>query len=211
MPSVRVELDSHRIYGRANFFRHVGEGIFQRLVHIHKIKRSEVVVPENAYRAVAKAYYLLSDPYKSLAGIKWTDDIKKVTLSMAATMMVSPFQIPDGIPVLNRYIPHINGLLAEAAAVSIHGSLEFANRQFESKLHFYNALRLFGQFDGLKEFMTDLANARDRDVYDVELSVSDRYKISQAIQTSEMIRNSKVVGRSAGGPPKQPVEVPPQR
>lgn len=200
MPSIRVELDRHRVDGRATFFRHVGQGLFERLSQAHKINDRQVVLPETAFRETAKAYYLLSDTYKVLAGIEWTDDIKKAALSMAAVIVVSPFQVPEGASISNRYVPHINGLLAEAVACSILGNDEFVDRHFESKLHFYSSLRLLGKFDGLSTFAADLRHQTVQDIYEIELSVQDRYKISQAIQTSEMIYRFRVFARLPGEP-----------
>jgi hypothetical protein len=190
-----VELNRHRIDGRASLFRHAGEGLFKRLIQQKKIKLGEVIVPEGAYREVAKAYYLLSDPYKAQSGISWTDDIKKTGLSLAAVMIVAPFQVPNSTAVVNRYIPRINELYAEAVACSITGNAEFISRNFESKLHFYNALRLLACFDGLGEYLEDLRNLHTKDVYDVTFSRQDQSKVSQAIQTGEMIMNFKVFAR----------------
>ena len=135
---------------------------------------------------------MLSDTYKWHSGIKWTDDIKKAGLSMAAVMLVSPIQANSEQPVTNRYVPRINELTAEAAACSILKRPTFVDRAFESKLHFYNSLRLLTQFDCLKEFVGDLEAGRTADEYEIGFSHSDHYKISDAIQKAEMISNFRV-------------------
>jgi len=189
---VRVELDRRRVDGRASFLQHAGEGLFQRLLNAKRITLGEVIVPPGAYREAAKAYYLLGDTYKAHSGIARTDDIKKAGLSMAAIMTVAPFQVPVGTSVTNRYVPHMNELYAEAVACSITNNDAFFARHFESKLHFYNSLRLLATFDGLKEFLADLEEGTTKDAYDVAFSRYDHARVSQAIQTGEVIMNFKV-------------------
>jgi hypothetical protein len=208
LPAIRVELDRHRVDGRSTFFRHVGEGLLRRLQAQQKINEHDVVVPDNAYQEATKAYYLLSDTYKALAGIEWTDDVKKAGISMAAVMVVSPYQAPDTLRVSNRYVPHINGLFAEASACTITENEEFFSRHFESKLHFYTSLLLLARFDCLSTFVDDLKSGSVRNFYEIEFSVLDHARISDAIQTAEMISNFKVTARPAGTAIEEPAEGP---